>query len=248
VPAHVDVSQRVKAACFRKHQSASPTVLPPSPIRAPKFVFCASNIGATLEAMTRHKDHAKIQEQGCRAIMELIKEDKRRRAESKEALEAKSRWKCMSCQFSNQQDDVRCRICSLPQQSTDTTAPSNQSRTNNNHIDDDRGGDQCRTTSSLTACEEIDQANGISLVVDAMRRFPSEKRLSKAACYALAQMNHEDPLLARKIAGCGGIGQLLTAMELLEVKQTPYTLDKGFGSSMPVSRYGFALGNSWVPM
>ncbi len=207
-----------------------PALQPPSPVRSalPSAAFCASNVGATLAAMARHKDNAKIQEHGCRAVLELIRDDKRRR-ERAGRLPLAGAWACGSCQFPNEPTEPRCRICSMPQQAGSplpaaaTRAPVLAGVASDNEQQQQQQQQQEQQQQSL-GCEpdmsaqpltsaQVEQGGGVQLIVDAMRIFRGHQRVQRAASFALAQLVHDRADCVEDIASAGGVVEVLETMQ-----------------------------------
>ncbi|GBG26891.1 KICSTOR complex protein ITFG2 [Hondaea fermentalgiana] len=190
-----------------------PDVAPPSPVRnAHKPGFCAKNVKATLEAMKRHKTNSRIQEQGCRALVELIKDGKKKRKQ--QAQDPEGSWSCAACHFRNRPKDHACRICTGTAKAKtwheigDTFRPED-STTNDG---DTMPG---ASPSKVPECQQVLDNAGIPSIIYAMRAFGSSERVLRVACYALAQLVQEDASAVQRIAAAGGIAEILAAMQVL---------------------------------
>ncbi len=186
IPHHIDV------CAPHRHESPmsppeSPILPPPSPIRTSKVQFCARDLAASLQTMKRHKDNARIQEQGCRAVVELLKDASKKR-------KADVVWSCESCKFQNSNSEGKCRLC--------TSVKPEQV--------------MCETRPSDRAMEHLERESGLYVIIDAMRNFRSNKGLVRSASFALARITQEDPLSVERIANAGGILEILHAMQAWE--------------------------------
>lgn len=180
-------------------------IAPPSPVRnLQNKPFCARDIQATLEAMRRHKLNARIQEQGCRAIMELIKDGKKRR--KLQLQDPPGSWSCASCHFRNGPSENACKICTC----TIHSSNSNDSLSKGGH-----GASLQQTPEWL----QVETHGGVPTLIDVIRNFRSDTRILRVAAFVLAQLVQEDASTVQRIAAAGGIGEILSIMRTLGTDQ-----------------------------
>lgn len=209
VPDRVDTSQLAekwrRSAAYRLAKPPSPQVQPPSPLRVMRADFCGKDVTASLQAMARHKSNARVQQQACVAIVTLIKDGKKKRNAA--ALARPVSWTCATCTRENGLAVACCAACSVPRPEASEAASEAE----------ERGPESCEGAQGpeQTESQQIEGLGGLTLIIDAMRAFPGNAGLLRAAAFALAQLVHEDSALVARVASAGGIGAVLDAMRAL---------------------------------